>query len=53
MGMIRLARLVVFATLPLAGFAAAGERPNVLVIWGDDVRQGNIRANGDIPDLVH
>ena len=44
MGMIRLARWLVFATLPLAGFAAAGERPNVLVIWGDDVRQGNISA---------
>ena len=44
MGMKRLARLLVFATLPLAGFSAAQERPNILVIWGDDVRQGNISA---------
>ena len=42
MGIKRLARLLMFATLSLAGFAAAEERPNVLVIWGDDVRQGNI-----------
>lgn len=44
MRMICLSRLWVFATLLLAGFVSAEERPNILVIWGDDVRQGNISA---------
>lgn len=41
---LRMAGLLAVATLLLADFAAAQERPNVLVIWGDDVRQGNISA---------
>jgi len=44
MRVLRIAGWVAFATLSLADFASAQERPNVLVIWGDDVRQGNISA---------
>ena len=29
---------------PLAAFAAEGKKPNILVIWGDDVGQSNISA---------
>ena len=43
-------RLLVFAaaTLTLSASAlAAQEKPNILVIWGDDIGQTNISAYGD------
>lgn len=44
MRVLQMAGLVAIAVLPLTGFASVEERPNILVIWGDDVRQGNISA---------
>ena len=31
-------------TLILAGTAGAADKPNILVIWGDDIGQSNISA---------
>ncbi len=36
--------LAVFLTLSLAVFAQANDKPNILVIWGDDIGQSNISA---------
>jgi len=39
-------RILALALLIIAGIAQAEERPNILVIWGDDVGLGNISAYG-------
>jgi arylsulfatase A-like enzyme len=36
--------LLVLASLLLAGAAQAGEQPNIVVIWGDDIGESNISA---------
>jgi arylsulfatase len=37
-------RLIAVGILFLAGAAAAQDKPNILVIWGDDIGQSNISA---------
>ena len=38
------ARLALVASVFVAGVANAQDKPNILVIWGDDVGQSNISA---------
>ena len=41
----RLAALLVFAVMALPGLAGAQSKPNILVIWGDDIGTWNISHN--------
>jgi arylsulfatase A-like enzyme len=43
-GMALLVAAVVLATTPAAGWTQEAEKPNILVIWGDDIGQSNISA---------
>jgi hypothetical protein len=43
-GMALLVAAVVLATTPAAGWTQNAEKPNILVIWGDDIGQSNISA---------
>ena len=44
-GLTNSKRLVAAATLLFAGAAAAADKPNILVIWGDDIGTWNISHN--------
>ena len=44
-GLTNSKRLVAAATLLFAGAAAAADKPNILVIWGDDIGTWNIGHN--------
>jgi len=43
-GMALLVAAVVLATTPAEGWTQNAEKPNILVIWGDDIGQSNISA---------
>ena len=43
-GMALLVAAVVLATTPATGWTQNAEKPNILVIWGDDIGQSNISA---------
>ena len=39
-----LSRLAAAATVIVSGFAAAADKPNILVVWGDDIGMWNVSA---------
>ena len=40
----RLLATLVFVSLGLSGLASASNKPNIVVIWGDDIGQSNVSA---------